>query len=379
MFTMSNTSSSIEDFRLSLEKEAYALGFSTFGISRAEISASTQKRLCRWLEEGMHGDMLWMRDRLEHRLDPQNLWPDVRSVIMLGMNYAPTKNPLALADDAGIGRISVYAQGRDYHDTIKKALKHLARWLVQKADCNVKVFVDTAPVMEKSLAVSAGLGWQGKHSNVISRQYGNWLFLGAIYTTLDLEPNRPAKGGCGSCSRCQIACPTNAFPREGVVDARRCISYLIEYKGIIPQEFRRALGNHIYGCDDCLASCPWNKFAHPETSHPAFWPRAELAAPELRDLLTLKDSDFRQFFSASPIKRIGRDRFIRNCLIAAGNSRQSSLLKQVMPLLEDPAAIVRAMAIWALRQLDIQIFRALAKTAAPQENDVTVQREWQEV
>ncbi|MFT8737331.1 MAG: tRNA epoxyqueuosine(34) reductase QueG [Zymomonas mobilis] len=367
----------LKSLRIALEEQAYQLGFATFGISLAEIAEGARTRFHQWLADGMHGDMLWMADRAELRSDPKKLWPDVRSVIMLGMNYAPACNPLALAEKPEIGRISVYAQGRDYHDVVKKALKNLARWLVQNSGCGVKVFVDTAPVMEKNLAVSAGLGWQGKHSNVINRRYGNWLFLGAIYTTLPFEADQKAKGGCGSCQSCQDICPTGAISVAGSVDARKCISYLtIEYKGIIPTVFRRAIGNHIYGCDDCLGICPWNKFAKPDEAHPAFWPRAELAAPELKDLLMLDDTSFRQVFSASPVKRIGRDRFIRNCLIAAGNSGQSSLLKVVMPLLHDPALIVRAAAIWALRQLDPALFKVMAPQAVLQESEKEVQDEW---
>jgi epoxyqueuosine reductase len=274
-------------------------------------------------------------------------------VVSLGMSYAPRTDPLALAGEPDVGRISVYAQGGDYHDVVKKALKHLARWLVDEAGCELKVFVDTAPVMEKPLAEAAGLGWQGKHTNLVSRTDGNWLFLGAIYTTLDLGGTRPAhKVHCGSCSACLSACPTNAFPAPFRIDARRCISYLtIEHKGPIPHEFREAIGNRIYGCDDCLSVCPWNRFADAARRNQAFVPRAELAAPALADLLALDDAGFRQVFSGSPIKRIGRNRMVRNAAVAAGNSGRKALIPALERLVEDPDAIVAEAASWALAKL----------------------------
>jgi epoxyqueuosine reductase len=278
---------------------------------------------------------------------------------MLGMSYAPPADPLRLAGEGGIGRISAYAQGQDYHDVVKKALKALARWLVDEAGGGLKVFVDTAPVMEKPLAQAAGLGWQGKHSNLVSREHGSWLFLGAIMTTLELELDPPGRDRCGSCDACQGACPTNAFPAPYRVDARRCISYLtIEHKGPIPLEFREAIGNRIYGCDDCLAVCPWNKFAVQAAANRAFAARAELAAPELSDLLRLDDASFRQLFAGSPIKRIGRDRMVRNVLIAAGNSGRADLIAPVAALLDDPAPVVRDAAEWALARLDPEAFTA---------------------
>ncbi len=296
--------------------------------------------------------MGWMEERAAQRAGPQALWPDARSVISLGMSYAPGHDPLALADVPDRGRISVYAQGQDYHDIVKKALKALARWMVEQAPSALKVFVDTAPVMEKPLGQQAGLGWQGKHTNLVSRAHGSWLFLGAIYTTLDLEADAPGEDRCGRCTACQTACPTNAFPAPYTLDARRCISYLtIEHKGPIPHEFRRAMGNRIYGCDDCLAVCPWNKFASAAAANRAFAPRAELVAPRLADLLALDDAGFRQVFSGSPIKRIGRDRMVRNAAIAAGNSGDAALRPVLMRLLDDASDVVRDAAGWALAQL----------------------------
>ena len=332
---------------------ARAHGFAAFGIARADAAPQTAARLRQWLAEGCHGQMIWMESRAEQRGSPQGLWPEVRSVIALGMSYAPGTDPLALAEATDRGRISVYAQGADYHDVVKKALKHVARWLVAEAPgAEVKVFVDTAPVMEKPLAAAAGLGWQGKHSNMVSREHGSWLFLGAIYTTLDLAPSVPGRDRCGSCTACQQACPTAAFPAPYRVDARRCISYLtIEHDGPIPTEFRRAIGNRVYGCDDCLAVCPWNKFADTAARHRAFLPRGELAAPALADLLALDDAGFRHVFSGSPIKRIGRGRMVRNAAIAAGNSGDRSLRPRLMALASDESPMVADAARWALEQL----------------------------
>ncbi|WP_174292659.1 tRNA epoxyqueuosine(34) reductase QueG, partial [Sphingomonas bacterium] len=302
-----------------------------------------------WLDEGRHGDMIWMEERAHHRASPAALWPEVRSVIALGMSYAPAADPLRLADEGGVGRISVYAQGGDYHDVVKRALKALGRWLAAEAGAPLKVFVDTAPVMEKPLAEAAGLGWQGKHTNLVSRTDGSWLFLGAIYTTLALVPDAPGGDACGSCDACQRACPTDAFPAPYRLDARRCIAYLtIEHPGPIPHEFRAAIGNRIYGCDDCLAVCPWNKFAAAAGANRAFLPRAELAAPALADLLALDDAGFRQVFAGSPIKRIGRDRLVRNAAVAAGNSGDPALARALTPLLEDGSEVVREAAGWAL-------------------------------
>lgn len=335
-----------------IREKAAELGFAACGIARADAAPLAGARLHQWLAEGRHGDMIWMEERAHHRESPKGLWPEVRSVISLGMSYAPAADPLALADVGERGRISVYAQGADYHDVMKKALKALGRWLAQEAGCDLKVFVDTAPVMEKPLAEAAGLGWQGKHTNLVSREHGSWLFLGAIYTTLELESDAPGPERCGSCDACQRACPTDAFPAPYRLDARRCISYLtIELKGPIPEAFREAIGNRIYGCDDCLAVCPWNKFAAAAAANLAFAPRAELTAPELADLLALDDAGFRQVFSGSPIKRIGRDRMMRNCLIAAGNSGDAGLLPAVEALLDDPDPVVREAAEWAKARL----------------------------
>jgi len=360
-----------------IKAKADELGFAACGIARADAAPHAGERLREWLAEGRHGSMIWMEERAHHRESPAGLWPEVRSVIALGMSYAPGADPLALAGEGGIGRISVYAQGGDYHDTIKRNLKALARWLIEIAAADLKVFVDTAPVMEKPLAEAAGLGWQGKHTNLVSRTHGSWLFLGAIYTTLDLVPDGPGEEACGSCSACQDACPTNAFPAPFRLDARRCISYLtIEHKGPIPAEFRAAMGNRIYGCDDCLAVCPWNKFAAAAQANKAFAPRAELTAPELADLLALDDAGFRQVFSGSPIKRIGRDRMVRNCLIAAGNSGLASLVDPVGRLLDDPSPVVRGAAVWAFDRLAPDKAAAARALRVSAETDDDVRAEW---
>ncbi len=336
-----------------LRAEATRLGFVTLGVTGAAHDFAGG--LTSWLESGAHGDMAWMAARAEQRSGPQALWPQAQSVIMLAMSYAPGVDPLALAEATSRGRISVYAQGRDYHDVIKKALKALARWLVERTGCDLKVFVDTAPVMEKPLGQQAGIGWQGKHSNLVSRTHGSWLFLGAIYTSLpaaDLGLDAPEADHCGSCNACHTACPTDAFIGPYRVDARRCISYLtIEHNGPIPHEFRRAMGNRIYGCDDCLAVCPWNKYAEAAQANLAFAPRAELVAPALADLLALDDTGFRQVFSGSPIKRIGRDRMVRNAAIAAGNSGDAALVAPLTRLLGDESAVVKEAANWALNEL----------------------------
>ena len=341
-----------------LADEAARLGFVACGVASAQTDRLRGERLGEWLGDGAHGTMEWMEARAEQRAAPQSLWPEARSVIALGMSYAPASDPLALADHPDRARISVYAQGADYHDTVKQALKALARWLVGEAarrglgEIGVKVFVDTAPVMEKPLGQAAGLGWQGKHTNLVSRAHGSWLFLGAIYTTLELPPDEPHADRCGSCTRCLVACPTDAFPAPGRLDARRCISYLtIEHKGPIPLQFRRALGNRIYGCDDCLAVCPWNSFADAAAANRAFLPRAELAAPRLAELLALDDAGFRRLFAGSPIKRIGRNRFVRNCLYAAGNSGDATLAGPVRALLGDVDEAVSEAADWALGEL----------------------------
>jgi epoxyqueuosine reductase len=340
------------DLRDALAAEATRLGFASFGIAAADAAPQAGERLRQWLAEGRHGNMLWMAETADRRASPRGLWPDVRSIVMLGTSYAPALDPLRHADHSDTGVISVYAQGSDYHDVIKKRLKALARWLVAAApDSELKVFVDTAPVMEKPLAAAAGLGWQGKHTNIVSRSHGSWLFLGALYTTLELAPDTPHPDRCGSCTRCQTACPTNAFPAPYQLDARRCISYLtIEHKGPVPEELRALLGNRIYGCDDCLAVCPWNRFAV-AARELAFQPRAELTAPALADLLALDDAGFRQVFAGSPIKRIGRDRMVRNCLYAAGNSGDAALLPAITALLGDSDPAVAEASGWALARL----------------------------
>jgi epoxyqueuosine reductase len=360
-----------------IKAEATALGFAACGVARADAAPEAAGRLKAWLASGAHGDMGWMEARADQRGGPQALWPEARSLIMLGMSYAPAEDPLRLADERGVGRISVYAQGADYHDVVKKALKALARWLVERAGGELKVFVDTAPVMEKPLAAAAGIGWQGKHSNLVSPRHGSWLLLGAIMTTLDLEPDAPHRDRCGSCDACQRACPTNAFPAPYRLDARRCISYLtIEHKGPIPEEFRAAIGNRIYGCDDCLAVCPWNKFAQSAAANRAFAARAELSAPDLTDILALDDAAFRQVFAGSPIKRIGRDRMVRNALIAAGNSGRRALVEPVAALLDDPAAVVRGAAAWALGRLDGERLGRERAGRLAGEVDEAVREEW---
>ena len=340
--------------RTALAAEAARLGFVAFGIADADAAPAAGARLRQWIADGCHGDMLWMADTADRRAAPKGLWPAVRSVVMLGTSYAPGLDPLRHADHPDIGVVSVYALGRDYHDVIKKRLKSLARWLVAAAPGNeLKVFVDTAPVMEKPLAAAAGLGWQGKHSNLVSRAQGSWLFLGALYTSIDLPADTAHPDACGSCIRCQVACPTQAFIAPYRLDARRCISYLtIEHKGPVPLEFRDRLGNRIYGCDDCLAVCPWNRFAR-AAGDMAFSARAELAAPRLADLLTLDDAGFRDVFAGSPIKRIGRDRLVRNCLYAAGNCGDAALLGIVAALRSDPDPGVADAALWALAKLQM--------------------------
>jgi epoxyqueuosine reductase len=346
-----HTGQSLEE---AIRSKAAELGFVACRFARADSADRAGVDLREWLADGRHGAMQWMEDRAHHRVSAQALWPDARSAIALAMRYAPGNDPLALSARPDVGRISAYAQGGDYHKTVKKALKALGRWLAAEGGCELKVFVDTAPVMEKPLAQAAGLGWQGKHTNVVSREHGSWLFLGVILTSLDLRPDEPAHAGrhCGSCSRCLDACPTQAFDGPHRIDARRCISYLtIEHEGPIPEEFRRPMGNRIYGCDDCLAVCPWNRFAHAGAANRAFLPRAELAAPRLADLLALDDAGFREMFAGSPIKRIGVGRMIRNCLIAAGNSGDAHLIPSVRRHVADPDPVIAEAAEWALAQL----------------------------
>ena len=358
--TTSTSSHPNQALKAEIRAEALRLGFHACGFADAAAAWPNGEWLADFVADGFHGDMGWMEETLERRRHPTAMWTDARSAVVLGLNYGPEHDPLAALEQPDRAAISVYAQGGDYHDVVKRNLKALARWLVAETPSDhpmdLKVFVDTAPVMEKPLAAAAGLGWQGKHTNLVSRTEGSWLFLGAIYTTLELA----AFGGeeaherdrCGSCDACQRACPTDAFPAPYRLDARRCISYLtIEHAGPIPLEFRESIGNRIYGCDDCLAVCPWNKFAEAAHANRAFRPRAELASPALADLLALDDAAFRQVFSGSPIKRIGRDRMMRNCLIAAGNSGDTALRAPVARLLDDPNAVVAEAAGWALARL----------------------------
>jgi epoxyqueuosine reductase len=366
------------DLKTALAREARALGFDGIGVTDPGAITEAGRHFQAFLDAGAHGDMDWLAASPERRMDPRVLWSGVRSVIMLGVNYGPDENPLAILEQRSRGAISVYAQGDDYHDLIKKRLKALARWLVAASGAEVKVFVDTAAVMEKPLAQAAGLGWQGKHTNLVSREFGSWLFLGAIFTTLDLPRDNAEADHCGSCQACLEICPTAAFPAPYKLDARRCISYLtIESKNPIPREFRKAIGNRIYGCEDCLAVCPWNKFARAgrETKLAA---REPLRAPDLADLSRLDDAAFRALFTKSPVKRIGRDRFIRNVLIAIGNSDEHDLAVEAERLLDDPSPLVRGAAVWALSQLIGQKeFAARASKAVRAETDETVRAEWQ--
>jgi epoxyqueuosine reductase len=366
-----------ENLKTALASEARALGFDCIGITAPGVLADAGRHFRDFLAAGAHGDMDWLAAHPERRTDPRTLWADTRSIVMLGVNYGPDQDPLAILQARTRGAISVYAQGDDYHDLIKKRLKTLARWLVATSGCEVKVFVDTAAVMEKPLAQAAALGWQGKHTNLVSRQFGSWLFLGAIFTTLDLPRDDAEPDHCGSCRACLDICPTSAFPAPYKLDARRCISYLtIENKGPIPREFRKAIGNRIYGCDDCLAVCPWNKFA--QSGHEAkLAARDELRAPSLADLVRLDDAAFRTHFTKSPVKRIGRDRFLRNVLIAIGNSNDLALAAEAERLLSDASALVRGAAVWALSQLlEREELEERAAQAMGAEADEAVREEW---
>ncbi|MBX6322925.1 MAG: tRNA epoxyqueuosine(34) reductase QueG, partial [Rhodospirillaceae bacterium] len=330
--------------KAAVRAEALALGFDVVGFAPAHTDEATARRLHAFLSDGRHGDMAWMATTAERRARLQELWPEARTAIVLGLNYGPGEDPLALLRQTGRGVISCYARGDDYHDLIKTRLKRLAAWLQRSCGGAVKVFVDTAPVMEKPLAQRAGLGWQGKHTNLVSRRFGSWLFLGEVLTTLELPPDEPETDHCGSCRACLDICPTAAFPAPYQLDARRCISYLtIEHKGPIPREFRAAIGNRIYGCDDCLAVCPWNKFAA-RTKELAFLPRAALTAPKLAELAMLDDPGFRRLFAKSPVKRLKRDRFVRNVLIALANSGAAAEAPVAERLLDDPLPLVRGAA-----------------------------------
>lgn len=328
-------------------------GFDQIGITKAALPPRNKAGLKDFLSAGWHGDMRWMEEKQQRRENPQTLWPEAKSIIMLIMNYGPEENPLTALEQHKNGTISVYAKGKDYHDVVKTKLKNVARWLVNETGAEVKVFVDTAPVMEKPLAMHAGLGWQGKHTNLVSREIGSWGFLGAIFTTEVLAPDTAEMDHCGSCQKCLDICPTNAFPTAYKLDARRCISYLtIEHQGHIPEAFRKPMGNRIYGCDDCLAICPWNKFAQ-TANEQRFAARADTNNPPLKELLKMDDTAFRTRFKGTPIKRTGRNRFLRNCLIAAGNSGDQTLKPQVVKLMQDKqeSDLVRAAAIWAFSEL----------------------------
>ncbi len=356
-------------------REARLAGFDAVAVTSPDAIPLAPVRLREFVADGFHGSMDWIAETLERRADPKTLWPEVRSIIVLAMNYGPDHDPRDVLGKRDRGAISVYAQNRDYHDVIKGRLKDIAGRIVAKAGGDVKVFVDTAPVMEKPLAEAAGIGWQGKHSNLVSREFGSWLFLGSIFTTAEIEPDTAEEDHCGSCRACLDACPTDAFPAPYRLDARRCISYLtIENKGPIPHEFREAIGNRIYGCDDCLAACPWNKFAR-EASEVKLAARDDLREPPLAELLQLDDAAFRTLFSGSPVKRIGRDRFLRNVLIAAGNSGDLALVARCRELLTDSSPLVRGTAVWALSRLvEKDAFIHLAGDVA--EQDADVQAEW---
>ena len=360
-----------------IRARALELGFDVCRFTTVQDSWPASARLTEYLGQGYHGEMAWMADTAARRHHPQALWSDANSAVVLGMNYGPESDPRVALEDRSAAAISVYAQGDDYHELIKGRLKQLASWMVARFGGDLKVFVDTAPLMEKPLAQRAGIGWQGKHTNLVSREFGSWLFLGTVLTQLELVPDAPEADHCGACRACLDICPTQAFPTPYQLDARRCISYLtIELKGPIPPQFRSALGNRIYGCDDCLAACPWNKFA--QTAHEQkLKARDELSAPGLTDLARLDDGQFRRLFAKNPIKRIGRDRFIRNVAYALGNSGQAAMVPTALTLSQDNSPLVRGAAVWALRQLMTPTdFESLRATVWPQEESAEVRLEW---
>ena len=355
---------------------ALELGFSTARICRADEAWEAGERLAEFVADGHHGSMVWMEETLERRQHPTAMWPDAKSAVVVGLNYGPEQDPLPLLERRSEAVVSVYAQNADYHDLLKKRLKHLARAFAERTGKQVKVFVDTAPLMEKPLAEKAGLGWQGKHTNLVSREFGSWLFLGVMLTEAELEPDEAERDTCGSCRSCLDICPTDAFPQPYRIDARRCISYLtIEHKDVIPVEFRKPMGNRIYGCDDCLAVCPWNKFAR-TSAEAAFHPRPELKGALLAELAALDDAGFRLVFTASPVKRIGRDRFVRNVMIAIGNSGDPELVPVAEAALDDASALVRGMAVWALGQLSPQHISEISEMKMATEPDEDVLAEW---
>jgi epoxyqueuosine reductase len=364
------------DVRAEIRARALQEGFDVVRFAKAEAPPDAAEALASFIGKERHGSMDWMERNADRRADPKVLWPDAKSAVMLGVNYAPRNGYFDRAVPPDRAAISVYAQGDDYHDVMKAKLKRLGAWMAQDFASDVKVFVDTAPVMEKPLGQIAGIGWQGKHTNLVSRLYGSWLFLGSVFTTLEISPDEPEVDHCGGCHRCLDVCPTNAFPAPYEIDARRCISYLsIEYKGHIPLEFREPIGNRIYGCDDCLAVCPWNKFAS-RAREIRLHARAELVQPRLEELAKLDDAEFREIFRGSPIKRIGRDRFVRNVLIAIGNSGDTSLVKITEMLLDDGSPLVRAMAAWALHRLAPARAKEIASAHLARETDEGVRAEW---
>jgi epoxyqueuosine reductase len=370
--------SSKPDLKQLVLAEARAAGFDAARVTTPDAAGiAMAERLGEFLREGRHGDMAWMETTGERRAHPNAMWPDARSIVMLGMSYAPDGDPLAVLGEPDKGAISCYAQCSDYHDVVKSGLKRVAGALARESGADVKVFVDTAPLMEKPLGQAAGLGWQGKHTNLVSREHGSWLFLGAIMTSAELEPDPPEPDRCGSCQRCLDVCPTDAFPAPYQLDARRCIAYLtIEHQSHIPAEFRAAIGNRVFGCDDCLAVCPWNKFAE-AAHHIKLKAREEVRSPPLGELLALDDQAFRRRFAGTPVKRTGRDRVLRNALIAAGNSGDTRLLPPVERLLDDPSPLVRAMAVWALRRLASgEDWHGVKAIRAGSETDAAVRAEW---
>ena len=365
--------------REEIRAEAVRLGFDAVGFTAAQAPPQQHEALTAYVRNGWHGDMAWLAEDVARRSDPVRLWPAARTLIALGMNYGPTQDPLTLLARRDRAAISAYAQGRDYHLVVKSRLKALGDWLWHRWGHELKVFVDTAPVMERPAAARAGIGWQGKHTNLVSRTHGSWLFLGAILITLELPPDEPESDHCGTCRACLDICPTAAFPAPGRLDARRCISYLtIEHAGPIPREFRSAIGNRVYGCDDCLAVCPWNKFAQ-TAREAAFAPRPGLAAPRLVELAALDDAGFRAFFASTAIKRSGRDRFLRNVAIALGNSADAASLSAVLRLLDDASPLVRGAAVWALAQLSPTTFADERERRLPAEPDTDVRDEWKAV
>ena len=368
----------MENIAQSIREKVLRENFDVIGFAEPQIQKEAKLRLRKFLKRGFHGEMNWIPQKQKRLENPKNVWSAARSVITLGIRYGSGQNPQEDLKKKEIGNISIYARGEDYHDVLKKKLKRIAGWIVETFGGQVKVFVDTAPILEKHLAEQAGIGWQGKHSNLVSRSLGSWFFLGEIFTTILLPTDKPESDHCGTCQSCLDICPTNAFPKPYVLDATKCISYLtIEYKGHIPKKFRSAMGNRIYGCDDCLAVCPWNRFAQ-KTSEIGFKARKALLHPDLKMLMKLSDSQFRKFFTKSPIKRIGRNRFIRNVIIAAANSKKKYLMNPVKELIRDDSSLIRAMAVWALQQLnEKKEFLHLKKQYISKETNIAVKSEWE--